>query len=414
MTNSKQAILIRRLGGFGASLLFSTVVNLIGIPFVIVNLGAQVWAELSVALAAAAVFGIVVSFGWGTVGAAMTAATPRSERPLLFVNSLASRGYLFLFSVIPMILVMRFIAPSDPVATGAASFAYLLPFLGASWYFVGQSMPWRLFFFDVLPQGLGIIFGVIGTFLVREVWVYVASLVAFNLAAVLCSALVVIRYDSLGSSKPSLAFRASMARLAEQWHAVVAASTGTVNSSGPIIAVTLLGSPLLPVYALADKIFKYGVAGFGPVLQLIQGWIPEAGPSEVERRVRRVSSLAPWFGLLGGLVLALVMPWAAAFLSAGRLVVGLNLSVPFGIVFAGVLMAQVIGLACLIPIGLGHVLAKSTAFGAAINLLLFVVLGIWFGGLGIAWSVAAAEVVVAGYQLLALRRYFLERSAASY
>lgn len=401
--------LVRRLGGFAVSLAFSTVVSLTSIPFIIVNLGTKAWGELAVAMAAAAIFGILVAFGWGTVGAAMTAGTPVTERPLLYGNSLVSRSWLFLFAAIPLVLTVGFISSIDPVAAGIAALAYLLPFLGASWYFVGQSKPWRLFAFDVLPQGLGTVAGVIATSFLPEVWVFVTCQLVFNLIAVAGSAVVILRFDPTDPLMPALGLGQAMRRLKSQWHGVIAAGTGSINSNGPIIAVTLLAPAMQPVYALADKLFRYGVAGFGPVLQVIQGWIPEAGPEHLNGRVQKAAKLAPLVGFGGGAAMALLLPWAAGLLSAGRLSVGFSLSIPFGIIFGGVIIAQIIGLACLIPIGKGKELAKSTAIGAGLNIVLMIVLGITFGGTGVAWAVAAGELVIAGYQMLVLRRYFAGR-----
>lgn len=406
MAQLKPINLVRRLGGFAVSLVFSTAVSLLAIPFVIVNLGAQVWGELAVAMAAAAIFGILVAFGWGTVGAAMTAGTPAPERPMLYANSLISRAWLFLFAAIPLVVTVGLISSIDPVAAGIAALAYLLPFLGASWYFVGQSKPTRLFAFDVLPQGLGTVAGVIGTAFLPEVWVFVTCQLVFNLIAVAGSAVVILRLDPAEPLHPSLALGPAMRRLKSQWHGVIAAGTGSINSNGPIIAVTFLAPSVLPVYALADKLFRYAIAGFGPVLQVIQGWIPEAGPDHRDARVRKAAALAPLLGAAGGAALALIIPWAAGLLSAGRIAVGFSLSIPFGIIFGGVVVAQIIGLACLIPIGKGRELAKSTAIGAGLNVVLMVVLGSTIGGTGVAWAVAAGELVIAGYQILVLRRYF--------
>lgn len=412
MAPLKPTSLLRRLGGFAVSLVFSTVVSLTAIPFIIVNLGNQVWGDLAFALASAAIFGILVAFGWGTVGAAMTAGTPVHERPMLYANSLVSRTWLFLFAAIPLIVVVGAVSSIDPVAAGIAALAYLMPFLGASWYFIGQSKPWRLFTFDVLPQGLGNVTGVIATSFVPEAWVYAVCLLAFNVLAVIGSACVVFRRDSVTPLRPALGIGQAIRRLKSQWHGVIAAGTGSINSNGPIIAVTFLAPAVLPVYALADKLFRFGVAGFGPVLQVIQGWIPEAGPAHQDARVRKVAAFSPLLGLGGGAALAVLLPWAAGLMSAGRLSVSFSLSIPFGVIFAGVIIAQIIGLACLIPIGKGKELAKSTAIGAGINIILMVILGITVGGVGVAWAVAAGELVVSGYQILVLRRYFAAQGPA--
>lgn len=406
MAQTRRANLFTRFGGFAVSLVFSTVVSLVGIPFVLVNLGATAWAELAVALATAAIFGVVVAFGWGTIGAAMTAGTLPAERPRLYANSLISRAYLFLFAVTPMALTVLLLSSVDRIAAVVAATAYLLPYVGASWYFVGESKPWRLFVFDVLPQGLGTISGVVATFFIPEVWVYVTCQLVFNFLAVTGSAVVILRSRTLRGQRPSFALGPALRRLSNQWHGVIAAGTGTINSNVPVIAVTLVAPPLLPVYVLADKLFRYAVAGFGPVLQVIQGWIPEAGPTQQDKRVQRVASLAPILGLAGGVALTCITPWAAGMLSAGRLSVGWELSVPFGLIFCGVIVAQVIGLACLIPIGKGAELAKSTAIGALLNVVLMILLGLTMGAVGIAWAVAAGELLVAAYQVIVVRKYF--------
>jgi O-antigen/teichoic acid export membrane protein len=170
-----------------------------------------------------------------------------------------------------------------------------------------------------------------------------------------------------------------------------------------MIAVNMVAVTALPQYALADKLFRFAVAGFGPVLQVIQGWIPEAGPARGHHRIRMVARTAPAAGLLGGAILAVLTPWASSVFSRGEIVVSFALSIPFGIIFASVLVAQVVGLACLIPLGKGAALAKSTAIGAALNVPLMFAMGSVLGAPGVAWAVGISEVVVAGYQILVVR-----------
>lgn len=401
--------MIKRVGSFAFSTAFLTVVSVAAVPLAIRNLGAGSWGNLALAQAIAAIFAIFVAFGWGAIGAATTASTPARDRPAMYVDSLVSRGYLFLAAVGPMALTAALLVKTDAVGVFLATFAYTLPSLGASWYFVGQSRPWRLFCLDVLPQGLGTIAGVVATSFVSEVRVYAGCQLLFNALAVIASAVIISRKDALDRLRPSLSVRKAMLRLRGQWPGVIAAGAGTINSYGPIIAVRLLANPLLPTYALADKVYRFGVAGFAPVLQVIQGWIPEAGPSQTDARVRRVSMLAPVFGVVGGAAIALVMPWASRLLSNGQLHVGWDLSLPFGLIFCGVIIAQIIGLACLIPIGKGADLARSTAAGAALNVVLMIGLGLAFGAVGVAWAVAAGELLVCTYQIVVVRNYLAVR-----
>jgi O-antigen/teichoic acid export membrane protein len=358
-----------------------------------------------VAQATAAIFGVVVAFGWGTVGAAMVASTPEARRPQMFLDSVVSRLYLFLFAAPVMFVLLLLLTRVDPVAAAVASLAYLMPFLGASWYFIGQAKPWSLLFFDVLPQGLGVITGVILLQFFPHAIVFAGSLLAFNVIAVAVGALAAMK----GRHEPltvNLGFVPAMQRLRNQKFGVIAAGTGTINSNLPMIAVSLVVPAAVPLYALTDKLFRFAVAGFGPVLQVVQGWIPEAGRFRSVERIQLVAKFVPAAGALGGVLLAVLIPWASPIFSRGEITVGYTLSVPFGLIFSAVLVAQVVGLACLIPLGEGAILAKSTALGAILNVPLMFAMGALYGGSGVAWAVGLSEVVVATYQVLAVRRHF--------
>ena len=402
MASKAVPALLQRFGGFAASLVFSTGINLLAIPFVISNLGKEAWGELALAQATAAIFGIIVAFGWGTVGAAMVASLPARERPQMFLDSLVSRAYLFFLAAPVMFVAMLLLAKIEPVVAALASVSYILPFAGASWFFIGQARPWRLFLFDVLPQGLGIVTGVVLIQFYPQPIVFVLSLLVFNLLAVVLGAVGALS-GTTQAQKPDFRFIPAMKRLSNQKHGVIAAGTGSLNSNLPMLVVNQLVTAALPQYALADKLFRFAVAGFGPILQVIQGWIPEAGPSRTSGRIRTVARLAPAVGLLAGTLLALLTPWASTLFSGGAITIDYSLSIPFGVILAGVLVAQVVGLACLIPLGKGAALAKSTAIGAAFNIPLMLVLGAFFQAPGVAWAVGLAELVVATYQLLVVR-----------
>jgi hypothetical protein len=321
----------------------------------------------------------------------------------MFLDSLVSRVYLFIFAAPLMYGVVLVLGQIDPTAAALASLAYLLPFVGASWYFIGQAEPWKLLLFDVLPQGLGTVTGVVLIQFFPTPFVFVLSLFVFNVLAVVLGAAGALRSKHQVPLAVDLRLPAAMSRLRGQKHGVIAAGTGSLNSNLPMIAVKVVAAAALPQYALADKLFRFALAGFGPVLQVIQGWIPEAGRERSHHRIRIVARIAPTVGLLGGVVLAVLTPWASSLFSRGEIVIDFALSIPFGLIFASVLVAQIVGLACLIPLGKGAALAKSTAIGAALNIPLMFAMGTFLGAPGVAWAVGIAEVVVAGYQILVVR-----------
>jgi O-antigen/teichoic acid export membrane protein len=394
-----------RLATFALTVGLGTVVGLIAIPIITGIVGSDAWAVQALVQAQATLFGVLVAFGWGTVGPAMVAAALPSHRPQIFADSLITRGYLFLVTAPLMAGVMVLLQPGHALFVILASIAYLLPYLGASWYFIGEAKPLRLFLVDALPQLIGTIVGLLVLTATRDFTLLVATQLIFNLIAVLLSSTLVLR-----GAPEHLAFdysiRSSLFRMAQQRHGVVTAATGSLYVNLPMVAVNLLLPAQLDVYAFADRLFRFSATVFSPILQFIQGWIPEGGPGAVAHRIRRAAQVAPILGIIGGTGLGLLGPTAAEILVKDSIDFGFALSIPIGVSFAAVALSQVLGLACLVSIGQAKELARSTVVGAVFGIPLIIAGALLGGVIGVAWGVAASEVLVAGYQSVLLRRHF--------
>lgn len=394
-----------RLATFALTVGLGTVVGLIAIPIITGIVGSDAWAVQALVQAQATLFGVLVAFGWGTVGPAMVAAALPSHRPQIFADSLITRSYLFLVTAPLMAGVMVLLQPGHALFVILASIAYLLPYLGASWYFIGEAKPLRLFLVDALPQLIGTIVGLLVLTATRDFTLLVATQLIFNLIAVLLSSTLVLR-----GAPEHLAFdysiRSSLFRMAQQRHGVVTAATGSLYVNLPMVAVNLLLPAQLDVYAFADRLFRFSATVFSPILQFIQGWIPEGGPDAVAHRIRRAAQVAPILGIIGGTGLGLLGPTAAEILVKDSIDFGFALSIPIGVSFAAVALSQVLGLACLVSIGQAKELARSTVVGAVFGIPLIIAGALLGGVIGVAWGVAASEVLVAGYQSVLLRRHF--------
>ncbi|MDQ6733870.1 MAG: hypothetical protein M3Z35_07095, partial [Nitrospirota bacterium] len=397
--------LIGRLAGFATSIAFTTVVGLFAIPILVNTAGAETWAVIALAQSIALLWGVAVSFGWGTTGPAMVAGMPPSDRPQMYMDSVVSRAYLFAMTLPLTMLVVSLVVHHDRMLTALACVAYVLPFLGGAWFFVGDAQPRRLFLFDTLPQSLGVVAGLIGLVLTRNMFVFVMALMVFNTWTVITTA---FQISVRAPDRPllDLRFKAAMLRLSGQRHGVITAATSSLYVNTPLIAVSAIIPGGLAVYAMGDKFFRYSLTALGPVIQVLQGWIPDPVRSTRDRRIRRTMRIAPLAGLVGGVAIAVFAPWAAALLSGGRIVLGYVLTVPFGTIFFGVAISQMVGLACLIPIGRGASLVKSTALGAFLGIPMILIGAFVWGVVGVAWAVAVSEVVVALYQLRILAIHF--------
>lgn len=397
-------ILIARLGTYTAAVAVTSIVGLLAIPVVVTQAGDVIWGIVAVAQTLAALLGVLVSFGWGTTGPAMVAGMDAADRPQMFLDSLVTRLYLGLLAV-PLAVLVPFLltGPGYRGAMIAACLVYLIPFLGGAWYFVGEARPKRLILCDALPAGLGNLAGVAGILLTQDIFVFIACQGFFNLVGVSLSARLIVRSaPERLVLDPSL--RSAVRRLPPQLHGVITAATSSLYVGAPLLLVSAFLPTVREVYAMAERFVRYGQIALGPVVQVLQGSIA-AADKEVERsRIRRTTLVAPLLGLVGGVLIALILPAGSALLSAGAIVVGYELSAPIGIVFAGIAVSSIVGLACLIPLGEGRSLAASTVVGAAIGVPLIVLAAIFTGPVAVAWSVAVSEVIVATYQMTVVRR----------
>ncbi|WP_105030132.1 lipopolysaccharide biosynthesis protein [Arthrobacter ruber] len=393
-----------RLGTYTAAVAITSIVGLLAIPVVVTQAGDVAWGVIAVAQTLAGLLGVLVSFGWGTTGPAMVAGMPAEDRPQMFMESLASRLYLAAVAV-PFAILIPFLL-TTPEYRGmmiAACCAYLIPFLGGAWYFVGEARPRRLILFDSLPISMGTLAGVAGILLTQNIYVFIACQGVFNIVAVVGTAFV-IRRSAGRTARADPSPRAAFGRLPRQLHGVITAATSSLYVGAPLIMVSAFLPAFREVYAMADRFIRYGQIALGPVVQVLQGSIASTDKAVERHRIGRTTLMAPLLGVLGGAGIALVLPWGSMLLSNGRISVGLGLALPIGVVFAGVAVSSVVGLACLIPLGQGRALAASTVLGAAVGVPLIVLAAAFVGPASVAWAVALSELTVAGYQVAVVRR----------
>ncbi len=393
-----------RMGTFALTVGAGTVVGLLAIPIITRVVGADAWAVQVLVQTLATLFGVIVAFGWGTIGPGLVASHDRKDRPQLFLDSLITRTYLLLVAAPIMMVVLSVLRPREAVFVSIASAAYLMPFVGASWYFVGEGRPMRLFLFDALPQLLGTVAGVGVLVMTGNFTLLVITQLVFNVCAVVISSSVILR-DASGQLAPNFSPRNSFRQMAQQRHGVITAATGSFYVNLPMLAVNMVIPAQLASYAIADRLFRFSVTAFSPILQFVQGWIPEGGAGSTNHRIRRAAQFAPMLGVIGGSLLAGAGPWAAQLLVPGPNNFGYNLSIPVGVSFAAVAVSQVIGLACLVPIGKARELASSTLVGAILGVPLILLGAVNLGVSGVVWGMAVSEVAVAAFQANVLRRY---------
>lgn len=399
---------LRRLTTFAATVGASTLVGILAIPIVIRIAGTEAWAVQVVCQSVASIFTVLIGFGWGTTGPSMVASIPPEKRFQLFSDSLISRTFLFVLAAPAMAGLMVVLQPDYAALVILGTFAYLLPAVGAGWYFIGESKPGRLFFLDASPQLLGTVVGIAGLSWTGRIEVLVLCQMLFTLAGVVVSAFVVLRAGT-GLFRFNLSLKDAFTRLSHQRHGVITAATGSLYVNLPLVVVSAWLPIQLDLYAMIDRIFRYSVTAFSPVLQFVQGWVPEGGDEGLRHRMTRAIQGGVMLGVLGGAAILVLSPTVSSLLSNGELVVPVSLSTPVALSFFSVALSQILGLACLVIIGRGEALARSTVLGALAGAPLILITALTTDVTGVAWAVAASEIVVTTYQFIVIRRFLKEQ-----
>ncbi|WP_375399806.1 lipopolysaccharide biosynthesis protein [uncultured Amnibacterium sp.] len=400
--------LARRAGGFGGSVLLMGVVSIAVVPVVIAIAGPTLWSGIAVAQAIGSFVGVVVAFGWGVTGPAEVGRSRAADRGAYFRGSIASRSWLAMPALPVMGVLVVLTAPGDKAADVLASIAMVMPALGASWFFVGERSPKRLFLLETVPRAIGTIAGAGLLFAHAPLFGFAACQVLGGLTAVVLSARSVIRrYAGTAALGPA----AAVARLAGQTAGVLTGVTAALYVNLPVVLAGVFLPGQVAVYAVADKLQKLVLTGVTPVFQVAQGAVAHPDPEVVRSRAARSGRLAVGFGAFTALAFSLLGGALVRLLSGGRIEVPFPVLAALGVALGAICTSAIIGLACLTALHAVRQVAASTVLGAVAGIPLLVAGAVLFGLTGLAWAAAASEVLVAAYQIVHLRRLVRTQSS---
>jgi len=394
---------LQRMGGFSASILLSSVIGVFAIPILVGALGPERWASIGVLQTTGQLAAVFVAFGWGATGPSVVASISPAERVAFYRASFRIRAILYLATVPVVTVLLTLLLRGDFTLAVLGALAYVLPALGAGWYFTGVARPGNFFVLEALPSALGTVAGVWMATVTRQAWVVPAWQLAGTAVAVALSYFYITRGGrTAGVVTPPLRFWAT---LGEQRHAVTTAVTSAVYVAMPILLVTVFFPAALPVYTVADRLFRYAALAFLPIQQFFQGWVP-SDLAHVDRRARIAFLASIVVGAVGGACVALLSPLVSPLF---KIHVPIEVSAPLGLAFFGVALSGVVGYACLVVLGRTDFLARSTVIGAVVGIPAVVVGALLHSLPAVAGAVAVTELTVATVQIIVMLRTLRQR-----
>lgn len=370
--------------GFGLSIALLALASLAAIPAMVAAGGAATWGAVALGQSVGAVGAVLVYFGWGLSGPAAIARGDRARRTREFREALRAR-----LSLLPGVAVCAaglgaLLAPASPGIAALAAVSAASVGLTCDWLFVGLVRPYAFLLLETLPRVLGTAVGIVlmdsGLGVASGLLAILAGmLAAFGAVAIWVQRRLAPRDDADGAATP----RPLRQVLATQRAGVTSSIGAALYVAAPLMIVSVVAPAVQPVFALVDKVQRQLSVGLGPVVSVLQGWVPRAnGPTHATRA--RIAIVGAGGGmLLFAAVLVVIAPVLFEWLGGGEI------DVPSGVVLllaayvAVNVWESVLAKVVLASYGRLDVVARATAVGAAVGLPL-VAIG------ALAWGVAAA------------------------
>ncbi|WP_415856287.1 lipopolysaccharide biosynthesis protein [Sinomonas sp. G460-2] len=391
-----------RLSGFGLSTMISGVAGVTIIPFIIVLAGTEGWSAVAIGQACGTAAAVFSGYGWAVTGPSSVAKIPSRERAEYFAESFFVRAVILIVVVAVPTSVAAAISPQHHDAAALVAAALTFYGVGGTWFFVGSGNPTALLICDTAPKVLSNAVGLVLLLLLDSLTAYAVAQLAFALVSVTLTVWVICG-DRTATLLKGQRFSAIPSRLREHVHGLTVAMLSAAYLSLPVVLVAVLNPPALAAYSVAEKLLRGANAAQQPFMQTIQGWIPATSSStELAGRIRRGLGLSAALAVLGGGAMALLGPIVGRILGADRVAVGYDISPAIGVALAMTVLSQCAGIACLMALRQGAVVASSAFAGCVAALALVLAWTGPFGARGAMYGVALGEVFVTVIQLGAL------------
>ncbi|WP_404473131.1 hypothetical protein [Microbacterium aerolatum] len=385
-----------RLIGFGLSVALLAAASLLLIPAMLESGGQQAWGAIAVGQAVGAVAAVFVYFGWGHTGPATIARADASAARTEFADSLRTRLVLFAPVAAVACGLAALIAPSHPLLAVAGCLSAAAVGFTADWYFVGRRAPWGYLAFETLPRVLGTAVGIV--LLVNGAAVITGPLcmlggMLFGFAAT--SWWVLRRRLAVSTTRRSV-----REVIVAQRHGVGSGVGTSAYAALPLVLISLLIPAIQPTYALVDKLQRQLSIALGPVVSVVQGYVPRLEPAVTLRRARRALLAGAVFcAALAGAVL-LAAPWLFAWLGAGQVQPDYAVMILMSIFVGLNVWESILARAVLAAFGKLDAVARGTLISVTVGLPLVVVGALMFGLFGAFIGLLAGLVARAAYELV--------------
>lgn len=381
----------RRMAGFFLLPALAAVSPLVVLPFVARQSGPDGWASALAGESVGTFAAIALAFGWTTVGPALVAVAPSSQRGSIYREALVVR-LLTAAVALPAAAVICWFVASD----GFGLLSVLMGLQGAlialsyTWFAVGLGDPWSIAAFDAVPRV------VVALASAAAIGLFSAPVEIYPLTGIAVTVLGTTAYSARALVKFPAPWPQARAipRLFRR-NAAVAINEATLGfySSVPVPLVNVVDSANAAGFASADKMMKLGQFLPLTLANALQYWTAEAHGAIRRRRLRAAIGLHATMGILGWVVLVAAGTSVSVLLFGEASAAPLTVLLPLGLAFACFATRTSMIRHFLFPRNETRVVLRATLVGSAVGLPIMVILTLVIGPAGTACGYAAIELI---------------------
>lgn len=386
------AALARRITAFAGVPFLSLLAPFIFLPVLARLAGADVWVAIALGQSVGGIAALVSGLGYSTLAPPFVAVASIEERRRLLATSLHVRVPVWSVAALIAVIVAASLAPEANRAeaatmAGAMSLAGLAP----TWFWIGVGRAMPILWSEVLPR-MAATLAATGLLLLGAGPIWYPILLA--IAMIVGPAVV---YSRIASAELVDVDRDGVIAVLRQHPPALIAEIagGAYNALAVAIVTSVAPVAQAARFVSGDKAYRIGQYSVSALGNALQGWVVEAGPARVGRRLRVVIALHLSVGVAGLAAMGVGGPWLTTALFGTDVAVGEATAIGFGVAILGITLGTAFGRIGLITIGARKAFMSCVVGASIAGVTGLLVGGSLWGASGAAWALGITEVLSA-------------------
>lgn len=396
---------LARLLGFAILPALGFLSSLAILPAVTSAYGDRGWPAIALGISIGGTTGVISELGWGVNGPSHVARARPAARARLYVLSLVTQAAaafpISLLSAVAGFAISQHFRVECALTALATCWAAMSP----SWFFIGSGEPSNIVRTDSIPKVSCTLAAAALIALGGPLWVYpVALLTATGIGLTVGMRLTGAHWHMLNR----FGFRRIVRVFEIQWLALQSTIASAIYIGAPTTIVGIVSPGALGIFSAADRLQRMLLSLLQSVPQAFQNWVGSA-PSPVTRRGRAIRAVRinSAIGVLCGSAFIVIAPLASRILFTGHFTISWRLASACAVVIFCTTTSRASGKIGLVIFRRLDVLRSSSVAGAAVGIVMLLILPTRLGAMGGLLAVASAEATVLVIQLLGLRKAYV-------